>query len=211
MHLLALQFIIDIFLLFLDVFGTVSNLLKHDLHHVHLADGQTSHFWKRLLLHLLVRGFLQFRELCLDICERLFGSFPIADYLSHVPGVEGQHWVGREVELVRGVNDPLFAWLWAREELLARLVQLFIRTGFGFGDLVDEVSWVATHLIMSIELAGELDVTVLAVVIMSSGAIVLREATRSVMRHKVFVQKVHIVGTCFLLCVLIVFGILHIA
>ena len=64
---------------------------------------------------------------------------------------------------------------------------------------------------MSIELAGELDVTVLAVVIMSSGAIVLRQATRSVMRHKVFVQEVHIVGTCFLLCVLIVFGVLHVA
>ena len=64
---------------------------------------------------------------------------------------------------------------------------------------------------MSIELAGELDVTVLAVVIMSSGAIVLREATRSVVRHKVFVEEVHVVGTCYLWCVLIVFGILHIA
>ena len=77
--------------------------------------------------------------------------------------------------------------------------------------MVDEVSWVSTHLIMLIDLAGELKVTVLAVIIMSSGAIVLREATRSVVRHKVFVQEVHIVGTCFLLCVLIVFGILHIA
>ena len=77
--------------------------------------------------------------------------------------------------------------------------------------MVDEVSWVSTHLIMLIDLAGELKVTVLAVIIMSSGAIVLREATRSVMRHKVFVQKVHIVGTCFLLCVVIVVGVLHVA
>ena len=77
--------------------------------------------------------------------------------------------------------------------------------------MVDEVSWVSTHLIMLIDLAGELKVTVLAVIIMSSGAIVLREATRSVVRHKVFVEEVHVVGTCYLWCVLIVFGILHIA
>ena len=77
--------------------------------------------------------------------------------------------------------------------------------------MVDDVSWVSTHLIMLIDLAGELRVTVLAVIIMSSGAIVLREATRSVVRHKVFVEEVHVVGTCYLWCVLIVFGILHIA
>ena len=77
--------------------------------------------------------------------------------------------------------------------------------------MVDEVSWVSTHLIMLIDLAGELKVTVLAVIIMSSGAIVLREATGSVVRHKVFVEEVHVVGTCYLWCVLIVFGILHIA
>ena len=77
--------------------------------------------------------------------------------------------------------------------------------------MVDEVSWVSTHLIMLIDLAGELKVTVLAVIIMSSGAIVLREATRAVVRHKVCVEEVHVVGTCYLWCVLIVFGILHIA
>ena len=64
---------------------------------------------------------------------------------------------------------------------------------------------------MLIDLAGELKVAVLAVIIMSSGAVVLREATRSVVRHEVFVEEVHIVGTCYLWCVLIVFGILHIA
>ena len=77
--------------------------------------------------------------------------------------------------------------------------------------MVDEVSWISTHLIMLIDLAGELKVAVLAVIIMSSGAVVLREATRSVVRHEVFVEEVHIVGTCYLWCVLIVFGILHIA
>ena len=44
LYLLASELVIDVFLLFLDVLGAIGNLLKHDLHHVHLADCQTSHF-----------------------------------------------------------------------------------------------------------------------------------------------------------------------
>ena len=60
----------------------------------------------------------------MNVLERLVGFSMLSscDNLSHVPGVESQHRVGREVELVRGVNDPLVAWLWTGEELLARLV-----------------------------------------------------------------------------------------
>lgn len=51
---LAFKLIAEMLLLFLNVFGTVGHFLKHDLHHVHLADSQTSHFRQRLLFHVLV-------------------------------------------------------------------------------------------------------------------------------------------------------------
>ena len=65
---LALQPLTSDLLLLLDVLGPVGDLLKHDLHHVHLADGEASHFRQGLLLHVLVaRGFELLKLLIDDI------------------------------------------------------------------------------------------------------------------------------------------------
>jgi len=41
-----------------DVLGAVSDLLEHDLHHVHLTDGQASHLGQGLLNLIFVLGCL---------------------------------------------------------------------------------------------------------------------------------------------------------
>ena len=41
-------------LMLCDVLGLVGDFLKHDLHHVHLADGEASHLRQCLLLHVLM-------------------------------------------------------------------------------------------------------------------------------------------------------------
>ena len=65
---LAPQLFADNFFLFLDVLGPIGDLLKDNLHHVHLADGEASHFRQGLLLHVLVaRGFELLKLLIDDI------------------------------------------------------------------------------------------------------------------------------------------------
>ena len=65
---LALQLLANDLLMLLDVLGPVGDLLKHDLHHVHLANSEASHLGQRLLLHVLVaRGFELLKLLIDDI------------------------------------------------------------------------------------------------------------------------------------------------
>lgn len=110
---LAFQLIAQVLLLFLNVFGTVGHFLKHDLHHVHLADGEASHFRKRLLLHVLVPRRLQLRKLLLNFRKALLFLLFASDYLSDVSWVEGEHGVRLEVELVRRVDHPIIRRLWS--------------------------------------------------------------------------------------------------
>ena len=42
-NILALELAGQVALLLLDALGAVGDFLEHDLHHVHLADGQASH------------------------------------------------------------------------------------------------------------------------------------------------------------------------
>ena len=60
---LSLQVVIDELLLLTNYLAASANLLQQDLHHIHLADGQTLHLVHGLLRLKLVLGRLQIAQL----------------------------------------------------------------------------------------------------------------------------------------------------
>ena len=65
----ARQLLTSDLLLLQDVLRPVGDLLKHDLHHVHLADGEASHLRQGLLLHVLVTRSFELLKLFFDEIE----------------------------------------------------------------------------------------------------------------------------------------------
>ena len=143
---LAPKLVTNKLFLFLDVLGPVGDLLKNDLHHVHLTNSETSHLGQCFLLHIFMSRCLELLKLFLDFFYGLVILLPACNNLTNVPRIKGKHWIGLEMELICGANDPVFRRLWSRKEVLTVLVCFFNGTGFRLGDVSDKFSRVMTQL-----------------------------------------------------------------
>ena len=87
---LPLQVVIDELLLFANHLAPAADLLQQDLHHVHLADGQTLHL-RHGLLHLqLVLGGLEVPQLAQN-CARRVGCLAAGEDFAHLSRIKLHH------------------------------------------------------------------------------------------------------------------------
>ena len=107
-NLLAIELCANDAFFLLDVLGAVGDLLEHDLHHVHLADGQALHLRHLLFNPVLVLGRLHFRELLFYFLHSQLRVIFVIENLTHIPRVEGKHRVGLEVKLFARLDSPGF-------------------------------------------------------------------------------------------------------
>lgn len=87
---LPLEIVIDELLLLANHLAAAAYLLQQDLHHVHLADGQTLHLGHGLFHLELVLGSLEVPQLAQDGARRV-GCLPAGEDFAHLSRVKLQH------------------------------------------------------------------------------------------------------------------------
>jgi len=94
---LALEVVVDDFLLLADHLGLAGDFLQQDLHHVHLAEAQVLHLGDSLLSFSELLGWLHLPQICGEHVRGIV-DFSSAQNSTDFSRVERHHGIGSERE-----------------------------------------------------------------------------------------------------------------